>query len=62
MLKFFTPFLLELSTKGCSGFFILFDKPGFFECVEPGLFILANNSRSKQNETNLKDPFEHIGR
>ena len=36
----------------CSGFFILFDKPGF---------VLANNSISKQNETNLTDPFEHIG-
>ena len=29
---------------------------------KPGLFILANNSRSKQNEENLKDPFEHIGK
>ena len=23
---------------------------------------MPNNSRSKQNETNLKDPFEHIGK
>ena len=27
---------------------------------KPGLFILANNSRSKQNETNLEHPFEDI--
>ena len=26
----------------------------------PGLFILANNSRSKQSETNLEHSFEHI--
>ena len=29
---------------------------------KPGLFILANNSRSKQNETNLEHPFENIGK
>ena len=29
---------------------------------KPGPFILANNSRSKQNETNLKHPFKHIGK
>ena len=29
---------------------------------KPGYFILPNNSRSKQNETNLKDPFEHVGK
>ena len=29
---------------------------------KPALFILANNSRSKQNEANLKGPFEHIGK
>ena len=27
---------------------------------KPDLFILANNAGSKQNETNIKDPFEHI--
>ena len=27
---------------------------------KPGLFILAKNSRSKQNETNLEHPFEDI--
>ena len=29
---------------------------------KPGLFILANNSRFKQIETNLEHPFEHIGK
>ena len=30
--------------------------------LKSGLFILANNSRSKQNEINLEHPFEHIGK
>ena len=27
-----------------------------------GVFILTNNSGSKQNQTNLEHPFEHIGK
>ena len=30
--------------------------------VSVGVFILTNNSRSKQNQTNLEHPFEHIGK
>ena len=38
-------------------------KPDFSENVETRFFfILANNSRSKQNETNLEHAFEHIGK
>ena len=44
--------------KTAQGFFILFDKPGFRECVEIRSFYLANYS--KQDETSFKDPFEHI--
>ena len=57
-----------MSATRCSGLailFISFDlyKPDFSECVETRFFfILANNSRSKQNETNLEHLFEHIGK
>ena len=60
--------LCQRLQKGSNDFFIVFgsfviNKPGFSECVETrSFFILANNSRSKQNETNLKHPFEHIGK
>ena len=58
---------LSLSSKGVQNFFILFrswviENPGVCECVDTSPFILANNSRSKQNETNLEHPFEHVGK
>ena len=63
--RFSHVFCLPMSTKGCSGFFILFrswviDKHNFCEFVETrSSFILANNSSSKQNK-NFEHPFLDI--
>ena len=54
--------------KDAEDIFILFrswviDKPSFWERVETtSFFILANNLRSRRNETNLEHPSEHIGK
>ena len=46
MMRIFFLFGLDLK--------LLIDKPGFCECVETrSFFILANNSRSQQNEAVL---------
>ena len=59
---------LTISTKGSSrSFLILFrswviEKPHFRECVESSsFFILANNSRSKQNKKTPEHHFIDIG-
>ena len=59
---------LPVSTKWSSEFFILFrswvtDKPSFYEYVETMSFlILANTSRSKQNEKSPEHRFVDIGK
>ena len=53
--------------KGGSGFLFCLDPELLINLVyvnvrKSGLFILANNSRSKQKEINLEHPFEHIAK
>ena len=60
---------LPMSTKGCSGFFLVsfrfwvIKKTGFCDYVETRSFsIFVNNSRSKQNKKNPEHPFVDIGK
>ena len=67
-------FYLIISAKGCSGFcFFYLDlellikckTPGVYQCVETAFFfflIFTNNSRSKQDQKNLKQPFVDAGK
>ena len=48
--------------KGIQGFLLCLINLVSVSVQKSGLFILANNGRSKQNETTLKNPFEHIGK
>ena len=59
-----------MSTKWVLGFFLFYldlvlfiDKPGLCGCVETSFFIiLANISKSKQNQKHLEHPFVDIGK
>ena len=63
MLKFCTPFLLTTVYESVLRVFLFcLINLVSVNLQKPGLFSLANNSRSKQNKTNLKDPFKHIGK
>ena len=61
-------FKIVLNTSWSLPFLVFFlyettDKTGFYECVETRyFFILANNSRSKQNKKNPTHYFVDIGK
>ena len=63
LLKFCTTFLLTNVYKRVFRIFLFcLDLELLINLVSVGVFILTNNSGSKQNQTNLEHPFEHIGK